>query len=569
MKKRFPLIFLAITAALFTLVLARSVQAQTSDVEYTRYDVEITLNEDGTLSVREIQHVSFRDSFRFAFADIPLDLVGNIENIRVSGGDTLETVSPYAPGSGPFTYSVDRGSDSVYVEWEFFATDSSDDKVFIVEYDVIDGLWVYTDINRLEWRAIAEDREGVNVQAGTVTVNLPFTLADDELDALAFGPAYSLDVQETKYGEQLVFEATEAVKDGTPFQIVVDFPPGLVPAELQAWQIAEDTADLAYTFDRIDVEMVVQEDGRLLITEQQQISVDAGVMYTGFRELNRLFTDDITIEQISEGDQTFALTEDGLETCVYCYRVDETNRSSSWVRYSETLDEVDIRDRWAGETAVEWRFPELVRGESTTFTLVYLVDGVMRLNEDGTQEIAWTVVPGYDVPVGEAQVTVQLPGRMGLEDVTIGGGTVSRGTDGEIVIVPETTVSIDEAWQIGMVLPEGATSAAKPAWQHELEAEFAAAAAFRERQARIDLAWVVGKIGMGVTAVLATIVGWYLWGSRKVREMMGNYRTTPPSDLPPGLVAYLIDKTPTAKGALASLLHLAALGLVRVNMDGN
>ena len=144
-----------------------------------------------------------------------------------------------------------------------------------------------------------------------------------------------------------------------------------------------------------------------------------------------------------------------------------------------------------------------------------------------------------------------------------------------IVIVPETDtstglsagVSPNTAWQINLTLPDGATTATKPEWQSELEAEFAFAEAYRQRQARIDLTWFVGKIGAGITAVLAAIVGWYLWGSRKMREMMGNYRTTPPSDLPPGLVAYLVDKTATTQGALASLLHLATLGLIRVNMD--
>ncbi|MFQ5420612.1 MAG: DUF2207 domain-containing protein, partial [Anaerolineae bacterium] len=446
-------------------------------------------------------------------------------------------------------------------------TARGDEKIFVVEYDVIGGLWVYPDANTLEWRAVAADRSGVDVAASTVTVTVPFTLAADEYDVLVSGPDYTLDVMETAVSQQFIFTANDRLPDGIPFQVAVDFPPGLVAAELQSWQIAEDTAALAYSIDRVDVEMVVQEDGRLAISEQQQISVSDGIMYSGFRDLNWLFTDGITIERIAEGDTLFTLAADGLDHCENCYTVTEDRRTRGWVRYATGQDEVDINGDWAGATHAEWRFPALVRGESTTFTLDYLVDGATRINEDGTQEIAWTVIPGYDVPVGETQVRLRLPGRMGLEDVDITGGNVQYAEDGAILITPETAVSPNTSWQFTLTLPQGTTTAAKPTWQQSMEAAFAEANAYRARQARIDLAWLVGKIGVGMTAVLAAIVSWYLWGSRRLREMMGNYRTTPPSDLPPGLVAYLIDKKPTAKGALASLLYLANLGLIRVRLD--
>lgn len=562
--RRVLLMFPMIVVVLFVMV--SSTQAQTPDLDYQRYDVEITVNEDGTFSVRETQHVYFRDSFRTGFAEIPLDFVAEIENIRVSGGDTFETVSPYSSGNGPFTYGVDWESDAVYVEWEFFPTEWGDEKIFVVEYDVVGGLWVYSDMHTLEWRAVAEDRSGVDVEASTVTVNLPFLLGQNELDSIAFGPEYETTFSELDGGTQVVFTANGRIPNGTPFQIIVDFPSGLVVAELQPWQIVEDTANLDYTLDRIGVEMVVQEDGRLLITEQQQVTVNEGVMYSGFRKLNWLFTDGISIEQINEGDQPLRFTEDRLAACLNCYTVEEVNRYGSWVEFLDWRDEVSIREEAAGETVAEWSFPELVRGESTTFTLVYLVDGAIRINEDGTQEISWTVIPGYDALVTETQVRLLLPGGLGLEDVAISGGDVSRDGNG-IVVVPKTAVSPNTAWQIDLTLPESATTASKPAWQVELEAAFAEADAYRVRQARIDLGWLVGKIGAGVTAVLAAIVSWYLWGSRKLREKMGSYRTTPPSDLPPGIVAYLVDKTPTAKGILASLLHLATLGLIRVSMD--
>src|SRR5690606_31483431 len=55
-------------------------------------------------------------------------------------------------------------------------------------------------------------------------------------------------------------------------------------------------------------------------------------------------------------------------------------------------------------------------------------------------------------------------------------------------------------------------------------------------------------------------------GSRQLRERLGNYRTEPPSKLPPGVVNYLVEGKMTARGILASVLHLADLGLVQLEM---
>ncbi len=50
--------------------------------------------------------------------------------------------------------------------------------------------------------------------------------------------------------------------------------------------------------------------------------------------------------------------------------------------------------------------------------------------------------------------------------------------------------------------------------------------------------------------------------------VVADYLPEPPSDLPPAIVAYLLDEEPTTKGALASLFHLATLGLIQVRLAG-
>jgi hypothetical protein len=154
--------------------------------------------------------------------------------------------------------------------------------------------------------------------------------------------------------------------------------------------------------------------------------------------------------------------------------------------------------------------------------------------------------------------------------VRIEGAVVERTADGHLELTPENEVQGRQPWRFEMMLPPGSINPARPAWQGEFEAMLARAESVRaenaQRAARRQLAIQAGRIGVGVTAVLGLVTGWYLWGSRKVREVMGQYRTTPPSDLAPGIVAYLFDNQATGKGALASLFYLADLGLIGLNL---
>lgn len=172
-------------------------------------------------------------------------------------------------------------------------------------------------------------------------------------------------------------------------------------------------------------------------------------------------------------------------------------------------------------------------------------------------------LPGYDVPVAQATVRLSLPDRLGLEDVVVEGAGAAQAGDGDILL------TLDEPatdWSVQVTMPAGTISAEPPAWQSELEAVYAEAEAYRERLAREKVIISSGGLMALALAVLGGLAAWYLKGSRKWREMRGSYRTTPPSDLSPGLVAYLIDEKATAKGALATLLHLATLGLVRIDL---
>ena len=163
-----PTIFLSLFALL--LLIPAVFAQEESSVEYLRYDVEITLHENGDFTVREIQQLRFNDTFSEGFADIPLGYLNEISDIRVFGGPDVENLQAYTDtefGLNSFTYEEE--GDALYITWHYMATNPGDELTFVIEYDVSGGLWVYPEFDTLEWRAVAADRSGLPVPTSRVT----------------------------------------------------------------------------------------------------------------------------------------------------------------------------------------------------------------------------------------------------------------------------------------------------------------------------------------------------------------------------------------------------------------
>ena len=140
-------LFLSLTTLLLLLGLGTvTARAQTPPITYQRYDTAITLQANGNFMVREIQEIRFDGEFRTAFADIPMALATEIQNIQI-----YENALPYERGSDrPGTFTTESDSDFIYVNWEYTPTEPGDVRTFILEYEVIGGLWVYPNEKVLE-----------------------------------------------------------------------------------------------------------------------------------------------------------------------------------------------------------------------------------------------------------------------------------------------------------------------------------------------------------------------------------------------------------------------------------
>lgn len=83
MHKRL-LAYLLILSALLSLGAAPQPQRS---VTYERYDVEIDVRPDGSLSVAETYQLRFEGEFHTGFAEIPLDYVTDIVDVQVREGE--------------------------------------------------------------------------------------------------------------------------------------------------------------------------------------------------------------------------------------------------------------------------------------------------------------------------------------------------------------------------------------------------------------------------------------------------------------------------------------------------
>ena len=312
-------------------------------VTYERYDVAINVKPDGSFAVREIQQIRFDGEFTQAFAEIPLAYTTRIDDVTVYEGDAT-----YASGGeGPGTFTTQYDGDNLAVNWTFEPTRPGDVRTFVLAYTVAGGLWIYPDRDLLEWRAVPADRSGVPVLASQVTVTLPADPATglpvpvQDLRATTFGAPATAQIA----GGQVVFEANQAIPDGTALQVQVGFPHGLVAAEPQAWQIAEDNADLAYRYKTLDTDFTINGDGSVTVEERHRIAVEAGALRQGLHTIKHTGMDDVVDVAVLEGDQAFTLTQ---ELCDSCYWVSQTPRTSSWVSYDARYDTVYTDNSLAG-----------------------------------------------------------------------------------------------------------------------------------------------------------------------------------------------------------------------------
>ncbi|MEW6553134.1 MAG: DUF2207 domain-containing protein [Actinomycetota bacterium] len=202
--------------------------AQSKSWDFERFDCDISVNEDSSITVRETQVVNFRGSFTWLERYIstePADFsVG-----RTYGRARVHDISVYGLDGQPLDegmWSVDSDSGGKTVRIEFNATDEQ--MGWIIEYRMTGVLIFASEYDRLYWNAVSIER-GVPIRNSAISVHPPQGANAAELQADQY-----VNVSDPPSGYEsgldgdVLWWRVGNIPPYTTFTIDVAFPKGLV-----------------------------------------------------------------------------------------------------------------------------------------------------------------------------------------------------------------------------------------------------------------------------------------------------------------------------------------------------
>jgi Predicted membrane protein (DUF2207) C-terminal domain/Predicted membrane protein (DUF2207) N-terminal domain len=237
-----------VLALLLVALTASSVfgQSSTPAISWQRYDVDLSVQTDGSLAVTETQTISFRSTLQHGFRVVPLDRTTGITNVTVAE-QVGATEQAYGAGSNrPGTYSTTRESDGLSIDW-WFQPATNTTRTFVLRYVAHDAVRQYSAGDQVQWKAVYADRPGA-VQAGNVSVDLPGDTTPDQTPSALYlfsaqgGPERDVG-SATHVDARTVRFTLDTLPSGTGAEVRVQFPHGLVTADVPPWQAEADRTD--------------------------------------------------------------------------------------------------------------------------------------------------------------------------------------------------------------------------------------------------------------------------------------------------------------------------------------
>ena len=281
----------------------------------------------------------------------------------------------------------------------------------------------------------------------------------------------------------------------------------------------------AYSADRFDVELELQRDASMLVTETAVLRFTGGT----FSRFSRRIPTDRT-----DGVADIAASFDGVP----CQRRGGTCR-------------LEI-DRDKGLTAI-WHFAPIADSVHV-FVLKYRALGVVERGSD-SDLVAWRALPGsrgYIVRSGI--VTLHYPEGATLVGQPVVQPVVAASLEERAVAFVVSELGAGQGVRVAVRFAPGTVTSATPEWQARRARGLKAAPAF--------------ATGAGV--ILLSGFAWILlfWNSHRREPVVGDRdrRSAPPGDLPAALAGALTKtgQSPVWADAFGAIIDLARRGLVRI-----
>jgi uncharacterized membrane protein len=308
---------------------------------------------------------------------------------------------------------------------------------------------------------------------------------------------------------------------------------------LGSWGTAR-AQDKSLYWQQYDVNLAVQGDSDILVEEIQEIRFTSGTFRFGFATIPLDRVERITDVSVSE-------VIDGQERP---YTAGSSNEYGF-----VTFDNGD-------DLEITWYFPP-TSNTSHTYILRYRVIGGLRFYPEGDQLWWKAIAPDHNFPIRVSRVTVTLPATFSPDELKIASyGTPATSAvtpDGQVVFDAQN-IAADAELEVRVQFPHGVVQGSPPAWQTAVD---------RRQEWGPVFGVVFGGLGLVllVAGPLAVYLLWYTRGRDRSAELVAEYITEPPSDLPAGMVGTLVDETADVKDIIAGIVDLARRGVVRMEEE--
>ncbi|MDH7487407.1 MAG: DUF2207 domain-containing protein [Anaerolineae bacterium] len=297
-------------------------------------------------------------------------------------------------------------------------------------------------------------------------------------------------------------------------------------------------------WQRLDVEITVNEDGTFRVEETQEIVFTSGTFTFGYRDIDMRWLESISDVEVREGGRMY-------------------QPSGSGAPYTFSTS------REGGDFRIRWNFPET--GDSThIYTLAYTVHGGLRYYESGDQ-IWWKAVfPDRSFPVNSSQVTVHLPAGAEVQQFEsyFSPATAQQLDARTVVFTADGRIGPGEELEVRVQFTHGVVAGAPAAWQKQADEE----AAELERRAEYEATTQpMVNLAVGALSLFFLIMGpvglyalWYTKGRDVPVKLVADYLPEPPSDLPPSVAGTLLDEEADMEDILAGMVDLARRGVMEM-----
>lgn len=281
----------------------------------------------------------------------------------------------------------------------------------------------------------------------------------------------------------------------------------------------------SYSADRFDVDVVVQNDGSLRVTETVVFTFVGEPFTFVFREIPTSKTD---------GMEIMSASVDGRF-------------------YPQGTNAGQVEIEPGSNVRVTWHL-EPTANTSHTFVLEYRMLGVVE-QTDSSDLLRYQPLPDeFEYTIDSSTVTVEYPGSASMlatPTVTAGQAQVDR--NGNMVTFTRQNIEPDQTLVFEMAFAQGSLIATPPAWQ-----------ARQAEQNALAPIWIGASL---LLVVVGSLGAWWVWQRYQPKTVAGTaVRYEPPTDLPPAIAGMLNSSgvSPSWSNALATLFDLADRGILSI-----